>query len=624
MASSRRLPEPLKRVLWMVGDGLVWVCAVLVTTWMRFEYNHERAFVVDSWIVAGTAGGIQILVGMVLGPYLVKHARGSFEEVLALVRAAAITAVSLAVWTLWLQPYVVPRSVPASAGIIALMIMLALRFVVRSYRARKAVRRNVENNVIIYGAGVLGRRLVSNMVADVESDFRPVALIDDDRSKRKLKIDGVRVRGGREQITRIAQRYEATHLVVAIPQASAELMREINELAEENDLVVKVLPTVDRLLHADPQVSDLRDIDLEDLLGRRATQLDQIAIAEQITGKVVLVTGAGGSIGSELCRQIHRFRPARLVMLDRDESGLHGTELSIKGRSLMTDGDLVLADITDVDQLDEVFTLHRPDVVFHAAALKHLPLLETHPRQAWQVNVLGTLNVLRAAARSGVGTFVNISSDKAARPVAVLGYTKRLAERLTAYFAFTQPGRYVSVRFGNVLGSRGSVVPTFTEQIRRGGPVTLTHEDVERYFMLIPEACELVMQASAMGSDGDVLVLDMGSPVRIEELARTLIRLSGRTDIRIERTGLRRAEKLTEDLFGMDDPRPTDHELVRSVQVPPLAPQVLPTAFADARELVGWMRARADEVVGIAPHREQQPIFGRKRRDGGESTLTGA
>lgn len=624
MASSRRLPEPLKRVLWMLGDGVVWACAVVMSTLMRFEYNYERAFVPDTWIVAGAAGGIQILVGMVLGPYLVKHARGSFEEVLALIRAAAITAVSLAVWTLWLQPYVVPRSVPAAAGVGALMIMLALRFVVRSYRARKAVRRNVENNVIIYGAGVLGRRLVSNMIADVDSDFRPVALIDDDRSKRKLKIDGVRVRGGREQITRIAQRYEATHLVVAIPQASAELMREINELAEENNLVVKVLPTVDRLLHSDPQVSDLRDIDLEDLLGRRATHLDQIAIAEQITGKVVLVTGAGGSIGSELCRQIHRFRPARLIMLDRDESGLHGTELSIKGRSLMTDGDLILADITDVDQLDEVFTQHRPDVVYHAAALKHLPLLETHPRQAWQINVLGTLNVLRAAARSGVGTFVNISSDKAARPVAVLGYTKRLAERLTAYFAYTQPGRYVSVRFGNVLGSRGSVIPTFTEQIRRGGPVTLTHEDVERYFMLIPEACELVMQASAMGSDGDVLVLEMGSPVRIEELARTLIRLSGRTDIRIERTGLRRAEKLTEDLFGLDDPQPTEHQLVRSVQVPPLAPQVLPAMFADPRELVGWMRTRADEVVGLAPDREQHPFFDRHRRDGGESTLAGA
>lgn len=271
MASTRRLPEPLKRVFWMLGDGTVWAFAVAVTTWIRFQYDFDRAWVPETGIVAAAAGGLQILFGMVLGPYLVKHVRGSFEEVIALVRAAALTATSLAVWAMWIQPYIVPRSVPALGAAIAVMIMLSLRFVVRSYRARKAVRRNVENNVVIYGAGVLGRRLVSNMIADVDSDFRPVALIDDDRSKRKLRIDGVRVRGGRDQISRVAQRYDATHLVVAIPRADAELMREINELAEVNNLIVKVLPTVDRLLHADPQVSDLRDIDLEDLLGRRVT-----------------------------------------------------------------------------------------------------------------------------------------------------------------------------------------------------------------------------------------------------------------------------------------------------------------------------------------------------------------
>lgn len=597
----RRIPDALIRVLWALGDGALWAIAVLFTVWLRFQYDVERSMVPDTWIVAGAAAGIHILAGTIHGPYLVKHVRASFEEVIAVTRAAFFTAGALAIWALWLQPFVVPRSVPAVAGAVALVLMLAARFVVRSYRARLAAQREVDHDVIVYGAGLLGRRLIASMMDD-QSAYRPVALLDDDRSKRRLKVHGVRVRGDRTKMQQVARRFGATHLAVAIPAADAALMREVNELARQAGLTVMVLPTINSLIDTTPTASDLRDIDLEDLLGRRVTHLDRAAIAEQVAGKVVLVTGAGGSIGSELCRQIHQFRPARLLMLDRDESGLHATELSIKGHSLMDDGDLVLADIRDARALEAIFGQHRPDVVFHAAALKHLPLLEGHPQEAWAVNVLGTLNVLRAASRSGVGTFVNISSDKAARPVAVLGYSKRLAERLTSWFAYTQPGRYVSVRFGNVLGSRGSVVPTFTEQIRRGGPVTLTHEDVERYFMLIPEACELVMQAAAMGSDGNVLVLDMGEPVRIHDLARTLIDLSGQQDVQIRFTGLRRAEKLSEDLFGLDDPSRTEHDLVQSVQVPPISPDELPVSFDHSGDLVAWMRSRAD-VVSTTPDR---------------------
>ncbi|MGD8149470.1 SDR family NAD(P)-dependent oxidoreductase [Ornithinimicrobium sp. Y1694] len=602
MAKARRLPDWFIRVLWALGDGTMWAVAVIFAVWLRFTYDLDRAFVTNTWIVAGVAGGLHILIGLIYGPYLIRHVRGSFEEVVAVARAAVLTSLALGVWAIWLQPVVVPRSTPAVAGAMALVLMLATRMVVRATRSRQAARREVEHAVIVYGAGVLGRRLVANLLEDDQASFRPVAFLDDDRRKRRLRIEGVPVRGDLGALRKIARRYDATHLAVAIP-ASAQTMRELNDLAHELGLTMKVLPTVDRMMHSDPRAADLRDVDLEDLLGRRATSLDQAAIAAQITGKVVLVTGAGGSIGSELCRQIHQFRPARLLMMDRDESGLHGTELSIKGRSLMDDGDLILADIRDPQAMDEVFARHRPDVVFHAAALKHLPLLEAFPQEAWRVNVLGTLNVLRAAARSGVGTFVNISSDKAAKPVAVLGYTKRIAERLTSWYAYTQPGRYVSVRFGNVLGSRGSVVPTFTEQIRRGGPVTLTHEDVQRYFMLIPEACELVMQAASMGSDGDVLVLDMGSPVRIASLATTLIELSGRKDVKVEFTGLRQSEKLSEDLFGDDPGVSTAHELVQSVQVPPMAPDELPHVFEHPGELVAWMRSRADVVSQPVEHR---------------------
>ncbi|MGO0577023.1 SDR family NAD(P)-dependent oxidoreductase [Ornithinimicrobium panacihumi] len=589
-----RPAEPLVRFLWAFGDAVTWFLAVLVSVWIRFQYDLERTLVPNTWIVAGAAAGIHILAGIIHGPYLVKHVRGSFEEVIAVARAALLTSIALGVWAILIQPYVVPRSVPAVGGAVALILMLAGRFVVRSYRYRRAVRREVDNNVIIYGAGVLGRRLLANMIEDDQASFRPVAFLDDDRAKRRLRVEGVPVRGNIEALAKVAKRHQATHLAIAIPHADAAKMREINQLATDAGLTVKVLPTLDGFFETKAELADLRDIDLEDLLGRRVTRLDQAAIADQLTGKVVLVTGAGGSIGSELCRQIARFSPSRLLMLDRDESALHATQLSITGRGLLEGESLLLADICRAEDVDDLFARHRPDIVFHAAALKHLPLLERYPQEAFRVNVQGTLNVLRAAARSGVGTFVNVSTDKAANPMAVLGYSKRVTERFTAHYAVTQPGRYVSVRFGNVLGSRGSVIPSFSEQIRRGGPVTVTHPDVERYFMLIPEACELVMQAAAMGSDGDVLVLDMGQPVKIVSMAQTLIQLSGRSDVRIEFTGLRPGEKLTEELFGLDDPVETEHELIRSVSVPPLDPTDLGVLNSDHDgELVAWLRSRS-------------------------------
>ncbi len=262
---------------------------------------------------------------------------------------------------------------------------------------------------------------------------------------------------------------------------------------------------------------------MEDLLGRRPIQTDLGAIADYLSTKTVLITGAGGSIGSELARQVHRFGPKELVLLDRDESGLHAVQLSIYGKGLLDTPDMVLADIRDAVALDDVFAAHRPDVVFHAAALKHLPMLEQYPAEGWKTNVLGTLNVLEAAHRHGVQRFVNISTDKAADPSSVLGKTKRIAEELTASFATDGAGDYLSVRFGNVLGSRGSVLESFTAQIRGGGPVTVTHPEITRYFMTIPEACELVIQAGAIGNPGDVLVLDMGSPIRILDVAKRLI-----------------------------------------------------------------------------------------------------
>jgi dTDP-glucose 4,6-dehydratase len=298
----------------------------------------------------------------------------------------------------------------------------------------------------------------------------------------------------------------------------------------------------------------------------------------------VLITGAGGSIGSELARQVHRFGPRELILLDRDESALHGVQLSIYGRGLLDTPDMVLADIRDEETVARVFARHRPEVVFHAAALKHLPMLEQYPDEGWKTNVLGTRNVLRSARANGCQRFVNVSTDKAADPTSVLGRTKRTAEQLTAWYAQGTPGTYLSVRFGNVLGSRGSMLHTFTSQIRSGGPVTVTHPEVTRYFMTIPEACALVIQAGAVGAPGEVLVLDMGEPVSILGVAQRLIAQSGQ-HIDIVFTGLRPGEKMHEVLLSdAERGQRRSHPMITHVTVPPLSPadlQDLSGALAD-------------------------------------------
>jgi FlaA1/EpsC-like NDP-sugar epimerase len=308
------------------------------------------------------------------------------------------------------------------------------------------------------------------------------------------------------------------------------------------------------------------------LLGRHEIHTELEAIAGYLTGKRVLVSGAGGSIGSELCRQLHRFAPSQLVMLDRDESALHALQLSIHGRAALDSPDLVVADIRDSTTLNSLFARYQPEVVFHAAALKHVTLLERHPTEALRTNVLGALNMLEAAAMSGVDRFVNVSTDKAADPRNILGYTKRATERITAHFGGDAQGMYLSVRFGNVLGSRGSVLDTFSAQVAAGGPITVTHPDVTRFFMTTEEAVQLLIQAGAIGREGEVLVLDMGTPVRIDDVARRFAASTERP-INITYTGLGAGEKLHESLLGGGevDRRPV-HPLISQIAVPPLDP----------------------------------------------------
>ena len=378
-----------------------------------------------------------------------------------------------------------------------------------------------------------------------------------------------------------------------------------------------MLPSVQELLGGEVRMVDIRQPDDVDLLGRPRIETDLAAASAYLSGRVVAVTGAGGSIGSELCRQIWPFAPARLIMIDRDESALHAVQMSLEGRALLDSENLVLLDIRDRDRVARLFAEHRPDVVFHAAALKHLTLLESHPVEALKTNVWGTRAVLDAAAAVGVQRFVNISTDKAANPCSVLGYSKRVCEGLTAHYAQRTDLPFLSVRFGNVLKSRGSVLTSFRSQIAAGGPITVTHPDVARYFMTVEEAVELVLQAGAVGKGGEALVLDMGEQVRIADVAERLAAASN-PPIRIEYTGLRPGEKLREELFSDEEIGfPSPHPLISYVDVPPLAPELVcdldPDEIGDA--IAAMLLALSDDMatrVGQVPELAQPLALHRK------------
>ena len=561
----------LALALW---DMAAWAAAALALVLTRYSLDLSDAQFRLVLVYAGAAMAAQFGLGYVSKLYRGRHSVASFEEatMLAIIVAAIglVLAVLFAIW----GPESYPRVMTFTVPFAALVLMAAGRFVFRA--VTRAVRPDVDREqVIVYGAGNAGEQFSRLILGDPDAPFEIVGFIDDDPGKRNLHLSGAKVLGGRSRLVTEAQERGVGTVVLAIPTASRELKREISALADDAGLRVLMMPSTRDIVSGRASVTNLHELDVTDLLGRAQIQTNLGEIADYLSGKVVLVTGAGGSIGAELARQVHRFGPEELVMLDRDESGLHSTQLSIFNQGLLDTPNMVLCDIRDVEALDKVFADHRPDVIFHAAALKHLPMLEQYPVEGWKTNTLGTLNVLQAAEKYGVERFVNISTDKAADATSVLGKTKRIAEELTAFFAKKTGHTWLSVRFGNVLGSRGSMLHTFTKQIEAGGPLTVTHPEITRYFMTIPEACELTIQAGAIGRPADVLVLDMGEPVRILDVAKGLIARSGK-DIKIVFTGLRPNEKLHEVLFSDDEERTTtSHELVSRVQVPPLNPERL-------------------------------------------------
>jgi FlaA1/EpsC-like NDP-sugar epimerase len=580
---GRRFLDRYGNHVQLLVDLAAWCVALYAALSVRHDFTngwHEfsgLARVLPLVLVA------QFWIGIHVGLYQRRWRFGSFEEVRSLALTAGGVGVLVTAVDYWFLDRLVPLSVPFGATVIALVAMLAPRYLWRmamDHRLRPTVQGGAER-IIVIGAGEGGAQALTALLRNPDSPMVPVALLDDDPDKRRLSILGVHVEGTTDDLEAVCRRFDATSALLAIPSASGELVRAMTERCQQAGIALLVLPQTSRLYGRSVATSDIRRPTAADLLGRREIDTDVHAIAGYLNGKRVLVTGAGGSIGSELCRQITRFGPAELVMLDRDESALHAVQLSIEGRALLESPNLVVADIRDRDRVLEVFSTWRPQVVFHAAALKHLPLLELHAQEGVKTNVYGTQHLLDAAVAHGVSHFVNISTDKAADPSSVLGATKRISERTTAEAGRRSEGNFLSVRFGNVLGSRGSLLDSLLTQIHHGGPVTITHPEVTRYFMTIEEAVQLVIQAGAIGSTGQALVLDMGEPVRILDLAHQLIALAGRPT-EVVFTGLRPGEKLHEVLLGDQelDVRPA-HPLISHVDVPPLAATQL-GALADA------------------------------------------
>jgi FlaA1/EpsC-like NDP-sugar epimerase len=573
---ARMRRQAARRSLEISYDLAAWLCGLLVAGWAIRDITGLPVTLGTVARALPATCVLAVCCGAAAGLYRGRHQRGSFDEVLAVSVAALSTGVLLVVLSVVLLPgQREPMRTVAAATVLTMLAMLGARYVLFATRSRSraAAPEASTVRVIIFGAGAAGSQLAHSLIRQPDAEYVPVAFLDDDPTKRRLRVHGVPVLGDRTRMAEAAEKTGATVLVIAIARPSGPAIGELTAEAERRGLVPKIIPSISELLSGTARIEGVRDPRISDLLGRSPVRTDIAAVAGRFAGKRILVTGAGGSIGSELCRQLYRFNPAELIMLDRDESALHAIQLDLHGRALLDSEETVLADIRDPRRVRQIFEQRRPEIVFHAAALKHLPLLERYPAEALKTNVWGTLTVLEAAAACGVETFVNISTDKAADPISVLGYSKRAAERLTAHMSAAQAaGSYLSVRFGNVLGSRGSVLTALSAQVAAGGPVTVTHPDVTRYFMTADEAVQLVLQAAVIGRGGEVLVLDMGEQIRILDMARRLVAAVPRK-VEIIFTGLRPGEKLTEDLLGQGelDDRPY-HPLIRQVPVTPLLP----------------------------------------------------
>ena len=484
----------------------------------------------------------------------------SVREFVDLAKAVTLSSVILWIFIFLLDKISFPFSILVIDWMLLFILLsgsrLAIR-IIRDIKNKTKIKKNAENRILVVGAGDAGEMIVREMLKNIQLGYLPIGFVDDDFKKRGQYIHQLPVLGLTREIPDLVNKYDIDEIIIAIPSASGNIIRQIVDYCEESKVKFKTVPGVYELIDGTVSVNQIRDVEIEDLLGREPVKVDLKEISGYISGARVLVTGAGGSIGSELCRQIAAFEPSELILFGRGENSIYHIELELKQKFPYLLIRPVIGDVRNIFKVEDVFKKFNPKVVFHAAAHKHVPLMEMNPDEAIINNVIGTKIVADVAEKYEANEFIMISTDKAVNPTSIMGASKRIAELIIqSKFVSGAKTKFVSVRFGNVLESRGSVIPLFKSQIARGGPVTVTHPDVKRYFMTIPEAVQLVIQAGAMGRGGEIFVLDMGEPVKILNLAQDLIRLSGLEvgkDIEIQFVGLRPGEKMFEEILTNEE-----------------------------------------------------------------------
>jgi len=561
---SRFLPH--RRLLILIVQAFLLVGTYYGAFLLRFDLNPDEQARLFFWKTVGAAVLLKLLFFHAFGLLRGWWKYVGLSDLLDISKASVCSsAILLGILYLGRWPVGFPRSVLLLDMALTILATGGARCAVRAY-TDGVQHYAAQKNTLIVGAGEAGRVIVRELQRNPQLDYKPIGFLDDNPSKKGIKIHGVKVVGPTDLLNALIERYSVSCVLIAIPSATGQQIQRIVAKCQECRVDFKILPPLNERIDRSLLVNQLRSVRVEDLLGRKPVELDVAVIRERFQGNVVLITGAAGSIGSELVRQVARFAPREAILFDRSENDLFRLGMELSEQLPELNFLPVVGDILDVGLLREVFALHRPHVVFHAAAYKHVPMMERNCFQAITNNIFGTYNVALVARQYGVAQFVLISSDKAVNPTNIMGATKRAAELIILGLQKAHT-RFCAVRFGNVLGSNGSVLPIFEQQIARGGPVTITHPDAKRYFMTIAEAAQLVLQASVIGQGGEIFVLDMGEPVKITELAANLIRLSGLEpdrEIRVIFTGLRPGEKLFEELsLEQEGFKPTTHDKIR-------------------------------------------------------------
>lgn len=551
-----------KRIIFLnIFDIFIVIAAVTLAYLLRFDFRIQTSCYGSLPLVIAAHVLIVVVVFNRANLYRRVWQYASIGELVSLIKAVTVAEIIFAILAVTVHThydsFVVPRSVYVLSWGLMIAIIGGSRFAWRMLRDSylKSADRTYYSRTLIVGAGSAGVLIAKELKYANNPDLYPFAFIDDDNRKWKLHVMGMPILGGREKIPEAVKKYNIEKIIIAMPSVSKSETAKIIDICKNTSAKIKILPRVGDLV-SNISVSMIREVNLEDLLGRDPVQVDLQGIANYVTSKVVLVTGAGGSIGSELCRQISIFGPAKLLLLGHGENSIYNIEMELSYSFPNLKLETIIADIQDYRRLKEVFETYAPSVVFHAAAHKHVPLMERNASEAIKNNILGTKHLADCANEYGVSRFVMISTDKAVNPSSIMGVTKRVAEMYIQGLSMTSHTKFATVRFGNVLGSRGSVIPLFKKQIERGGPVTVTHPEMVRYFMTIPEAVQLVIQAGAFVKGGELFILDMGKPVKIADLARDLIRLSGfepDVDIKIAYTSIRPGEKLFEEILTNEE-----------------------------------------------------------------------